>query len=429
VAGAPNRAENASQTPAAQGPAGDALTESGGVVLAVVREVFAELKNRRLEPTPRNFQLVCDVVCGRLGVFATLGGTASAELRNWRVVRTELTDIARLCIDFLGRFAAGRADVGAAFERLRQDVGASEPLRLRLVRDELLSRLHALAGEWTSPDDRTVVQEVLRTVADYMAMATAGSAAFGTRVEEIRHRVESASGMDDLRALQGLLGEAVANAAREASSMRAELERLNRQISWSSRQINTLEQALVESRRAMHVDPLTRVPNRRALDEWVAANLYDAQRLARPYSLLVLDLDRFKQINDEHGHLIGDRVLVEAARRLLAGIRDKDFLARYGGEEFVIVLPDCALPIAEAVARRLCAILERKPVVHQEVQVPVTTSVGVAEAHAEEGFAEIFARADRCVYLAKETGRNRAVSERELQGAPRHPPGATAEAS
>jgi diguanylate cyclase len=114
---------------------------------------------------------------------------------------------------------------------------------------------------------------------------------------------------------------------------------------------------------------------------------------------------------------------------LLAGIRDKDFLARYGGEEFVIVLPDCALPIAEAVARRLCAILERKPVVHQGVQVVVTTSVGVAEAHAGEGFAEVFERADRCVYMAKQSGRNRAVTEKELQGAPRHPTGATAEAS
>ncbi len=425
----PHRGEEVPQATGTPIPAGDHLTESAGVVLTVVREVFAELKNRRLEPTPRNFQLVCDAVCGRLGVFATFAGPGSAEYRNWRLVRAELTDIARHCIDFLGRFAAGRADLVAAFDRLREDVGVSEPMRLRLVRDELMGRLHTLASEKTSPEDRAVVQEVLRTVADYMASASAGSAAFGTRVEEIRRRVESATDMEELRALQGLLGEAAASAAREASAMRAELERLNRQISWSSRQINTLEQALIESRRAMHVDPLTRVPNRRALDEWVAANLYQGERLARPFSLLVLDLDRFKQINDVHGHLVGDRVLVEAARRLLAGIRDKDFLARYGGEEFVIVLPDCALPIAEAVARRLCALLERKPVVHQGLEVPVTTSIGVAEAQPEEGFAEIFERADRCVYLAKQAGRNRAVTEKELQGAPRHPPGASAVAS
>jgi diguanylate cyclase len=103
---------------------------------------------------------------------------------------------------------------------------------------------------------------------------------------------------------------------------------------------------------------------------------------------------------------------------LQSGIRDKDFLARYGGEEFVIVLPDCALPIAMAVARRLCVLLERKPVVHQGREIGITASIGVAECHAAEPFRDVFSRADRCLYVAKEQGRNRALGEKELPEGP-----------
>lgn len=389
------------------------MSESASVLLAVLREVLSELAIRQLPPTPRNFELVCEVVCNRLGVFATLA--PGDELRLARAVRAELSGALESCFELLSRIAPDRPEVLAAVAGFRDALGAMDPGALHGGRQTLAAQLRTLdVGGGVAASERSMLRGVLRTIAEYLTAATAGSAQFGARAEEIRRRVESADGIDDLRLLQGLLVEAAATAAREARVMKEELERLNRQVAVSTRQIGTLEQALVESRRAMHLDALTRIPNRRALEEWISSQLYDSGRLIRPYCLLVLDLDHFKHINDVHGHLAGDRVLAESARRLLAGIRDKDFLARYGGEEFVVVLPECPLSISEAVARRLCTLLERKPISHQGADIGVTASIGVALAADGEAFGEVFERADRCVYLAKEAGRNRVVSENAL---------------
>jgi diguanylate cyclase len=394
------------------------VSDSAGVLLAVAREVFAELKSRQLDPSPRNFGAVCDEVCARLGVVAVVAGEERADLRAGKDAHLELVELLQVCVDFIGRLVSDRLEMTAALGRVRAELAASDPHRLRAAREELTARVRTFEAEPSAAHEKSVMRGLLRSLADYLASASGGSQVFATRVDEVRRKVEQASTVNELRALQILLGDAAATAVREAQAMRGELDRLNNQVSWSTRQINTLEQALVESRRAMHVDPLTHIPNRRALDEWLTTQLYDGDRPLRPFSLLVLDLDRFKIVNDNHGHLAGDRVLADAARRLQSGIRDKDFLARYGGEEFVIVLPDCALPIAMAVARRLCVLLERKPVVHQGREIGITASIGVAECHAAEPFRDVFSRADRCLYVAKEQGRNRALGEKELPEGP-----------
>ena len=206
-----------------------------------------------------------------------------------------------------------------------------------------------------------------------------------------------------------------AAAAAGAVTMKDKLGELSHTVADSRSQIDRLERALTESRQKMNLDPLTRVPNRRALDGWVGGQLYSGDVLKRDYTLLVVDLDHFKHVNDTHGHLAGDRVLAETARRLKMGIRDIDFLARYGGEEFVLVLPDCDLRIGTAVAERLCQLVRRKPITHEGTDITVTASIGVGTARAGEAFSVVFERADQCVYIAKDNGRNQAVPETRLQ--------------
>ena len=147
-------------------------------------------------------------------------------------------------------------------------------------------------------------------------------------------------------------------------------------------------------------DPLTGLPNRRSWDEEVRLALARAQRQAKPLALAMIDLDRFKQFNDTHGHQAGDALLAEAAASWRLSLRVTDFLARYGGEEFAVLLPDCPPDEAVAVLGRL-----RESTPEQQ-----TCSAGIAYWDGSESPEELVARADAALYQAKSGGRDRVVT-------------------
>lgn len=167
-----------------------------------------------------------------------------------------------------------------------------------------------------------------------------------------------------------------------------------------------------EAEREAHTDALTGLSNRRRFDELLAAAVDRAHRDGRPVSLLVLDLDRFKEINDQHGHQTGDAVLREVAWTLRSGVRGIDAPARLGGEEFGVILPATDAAGAITLAERLRIGVEQIRVTSSTgTELRVTTSVGigtVAGAGAETG--ELVALADGALYRAKREGRNRTVT-------------------
>jgi diguanylate cyclase len=342
-------------------------------------------------------------------------GTELLATKQTQRRSAELLALGQTVLDFVGRVLPDLPEIESVLSHAKERLGTADPRGVQEIRIELSSHFQRVQGA-TVPvqEQKTVIKGVLRTLADQLAQASAGSEQFEKSAQDIRRRLESANDLTELRQLQDLLVREAGTAASEASRMRNQLGELSTQVNTSQQQIDTLERALVETRQAMNLDPLTRVPNRRAMNDWVESTLYPPGRPERGYSLLVLDLDHFKKVNDTHGHLAGDAVLSETAKRVKLGIRDMDMLARYGGEEFVLVLPDCDLHIARAVADRMCALVARKPVTHENVPIPVTTSIGVATKRPGEAFKEVFERADQCVYQAKQGGRNRAVTELSL---------------
>lgn len=156
-------------------------------------------------------------------------------------------------------------------------------------------------------------------------------------------------------------------------------------------------------------DPVTGINNRAAMDQTLEREVELAHRHRIPLSLIMLDVDRFKQINDEHGHLTGDEILRQVARCIAECIRRSDVLFRYGGEEFAIVLANTELYGATLLAQRVRSAVERMPVRHGEAEVPVTVSVGVSQLEDGDEAVDLIAKADRALYRAKEQGRNRVV--------------------
>jgi two-component system cell cycle response regulator len=150
-------------------------------------------------------------------------------------------------------------------------------------------------------------------------------------------------------------------------------------------------------------DQLTSLFNRRSLFEIAPKEVASAQRHGYPISLFMLDLDHFKEVNDNYGHQAGDSVLREIGALILSLLREGDFAARFGGEEFVVLLPHCKMSDAMARAEDLRAAIEGQ----NPASLPVTTSIGVATLAPGWNFEALFRAADEAVYRAKANGRNR----------------------
>ena len=160
-------------------------------------------------------------------------------------------------------------------------------------------------------------------------------------------------------------------------------------------------------RRARH-DPLTGALNRLHFGQQGQSELHRGQRYQRPLSVLMLDLDHFKEVNDTYGHQAGDRVLQALVRACRSQLRAVDLLGRLGGEEFGVVLPETDLATALGVAQRLRRAVAELVVPCELGPVTCTVSIGAAQADPQESaFPRLVARADRALYRAKHRGRNR----------------------
>jgi diguanylate cyclase (GGDEF)-like protein len=163
-----------------------------------------------------------------------------------------------------------------------------------------------------------------------------------------------------------------------------------------------------ELRRLATHDHLTELSNRRAVVDRLALEMRRAARELMPLSVVIVDLDHFKRINDTYGHGAGDVLLREAARRLRSVLRSHDSLGRYGGEEFLLVLPGCSEGDAWDVAERARTAIASAPVTTGDLVLPMTASFGLASvAEPDEDPDDLIERADRALYRAKAGGRNR----------------------
>jgi len=189
--------------------------------------------------------------------------------------------------------------------------------------------------------------------------------------------------------------------ARQLLELNVALGETQRELGRSKRELERREIAI---RQISLTDALTGVGNRRHLDETLAAEIVRAQRYSAPLSMVMLDIDHFKRVNDTWGHEAGDRVLQEVGKQLIALLRQTDTASRLGGEEFVVLMPSTKLEDAMASAERMRLALEQHVI---DNVPPVTASFGVASLVSGESGPAMLARADEALYAAKHEGRNR----------------------
>ncbi|MBL1377543.1 GGDEF domain-containing protein [Zobellella iuensis] len=182
-----------------------------------------------------------------------------------------------------------------------------------------------------------------------------------------------------------------------------------------SRANNELVRLNQQLKQLATTDALTLCPNRRAAEARLQYELANLQRYHHPFCIVMVDIDHFKHINDQHGHDIGDKVLRHFAHTGRQAIRETDVLARIGGEEFLLILPETEHQQGLQLARRLLDTISATPLYLADRTISISFSGGLTEARKTDGTNDLLVRADRALYQAKEKGRCRICSEHPLQ--------------
>ncbi len=206
---------------------------------------------------------------------------------------------------------------------------------------------------------------------------------------------------DTFNAMASRMQQLVGNLEERVEERTAELARAKRELEDAVLLLDEKNRALdLQSR----TDGLTRLANRFGLDAALKQELQRAQRYGGEFSIILLDVDRFKNVNDTHGHQVGDTVLVQFANVLRSCVRDTDVVGRWGGEEFLLICPGIGLELAKAMAERLRATISLLEFVNAG---RITSSLGVTTHVPGDTVQSMLHRADQALYLAKENGRNR----------------------
>ncbi|MFP4058525.1 MAG: GGDEF domain-containing protein [Candidatus Brocadiia bacterium] len=290
-------------------------------------------------------------------------------------------------------------------ERVRR---VSSSLRsMALVFDPTRASLFAKQGEGL----RTLASTIGESVEQLSQANHRITADMGDHVRQLDQMAELPPGED----LAERLKTTVDRVRKMAGEVQSNFQAIASKVESANEGISTIEQELTVAREKAIYDSLTRLHSRAALDEHLDAAIRGGETKG-PWCFLIIDIDHFKQVNDTHGHVVGDALLFKVARLIEGAIRwkaGKDFLARYGGEEFAVVLAGATLKDAANVAERI-----RKAVGSSRWKyraqaattiINATVSLGVAQYRNGDTAATLIERADKALYRAKKSGRNRTV--------------------
>ena len=305
-------------------------------------------------------------------------------------------------------FAYCSEDKHRLCQRIDRLIQAGEAFTLGVM-DSLYQDFFAYPSG-TSADDSRELRNIATQLADRITADNGVINAYGSLLREWGPLLDTASTRQDVQRVTTTLQ----TATNVASGKMQALEQL---FAASVVRIGELHEKLARSEKDAATDPLTGLANRRAFYSALEEATAHAVRDGTEVSLLLLDIDHFKQFNDVHGHLMGDNVLRLVAQVLIRNIKGRDTAARYGGEEYAVILAEAGMEAALTVADQIRDLLETRPLLNRKTGESlgvITCSVGVALYRPEEAMGDLIERADRALYRAKQTGRNRVVAQETI---------------
>ncbi len=255
------------------------------------------------------------------------------------------------------------------------------------------------------------IQKILKSVFDEILLSSELTSDYGIKLKSYSVELGSTLEPSGIRTIVKRMIKDTTRASETSLILKTRLEK-------TKAEAQTLKEKLEVAERKVMIDPLTELNNRKAFNNKIEELYNEFQIKENPFSVVFLDIDFFKKVNDTHGHQVGDEILQVVGGVLKESLKGKDFAARYGGEEFVVLLQTTALENAVTVANNI-----RKDVHKTQLKLTdtgekmdrISISLGVSQVRKKDTIDSVLKRADDALYLAKESGRNNVKSENELK--------------
>jgi diguanylate cyclase len=254
------------------------------------------------------------------------------------------------------------------------------------------------------------IQKILKHILHEILGQSNSITHYSKKLNKYLCQLDSAKELSEIRQI-------VKDIIKDTTTMEESSRTLQQQLKKATAEAQDLKQNLEKSEREMLIDILTGVCNRKAFDKKIN-EFYDRFKKKNDFfSVIILDIDLFKKLNDSYGHRIGDEVLAIVGARLKECVKGKDFIARYGGDEFVVLLPMTTLKQTTIVAENI-----RKDMIEKQLKLKktgerigsISVSLGVSQIHSRDTINSVIERADEALYLAKSAGGNNIKSENDL---------------
>jgi diguanylate cyclase len=280
------------------------------------------------------------------------------------------------------------------------------------------SRLETLYQKYVADGDRIVISKLLtqislmlRDITSHVSETEGDLAGHGNKLGDLADRIGEAR---DYKEIKSIVDQMLV----ETKALVDSGKRLQTRMKISSDDLRQLQEELEKSQQEAQTDTLTSLINRRGLEKKFELERIRAKQNDSPFSIILIDIDHFKRVNDTFGHLVGDSLLKSLARMMTGHLRKNDIAARYGGEEFLILLPETAIEGAKAVGQKIQTALAAKEWKIKDTgenMGKITLSMGVAQYKFNEPEKALIKRADDALYFAKQNGRNQIISQEMLE--------------
>ncbi len=275
--------------------------------------------------------------------------------------------------------------------------------------EEVLNMLHTQFSNEVDSDEleelRSELEALVTTMHSSVREIAGESSGLSSSLLVSAQTISHTDSIGDIR-------EVISHVVSDTRKFSKKSAELGARFEAAKQEMESMRETLSSLQDEVRRDELTGIPNRKAFDEMLEKQISLGKRQQRPFTLLVIDIDHFKKVNDTYGHLIGDEVLRFMARRVESRLRTEDMAARFGGEEFTAILPETVAEDAIVLANELREYFAKTKLnraTEPKTIGKVTISVGVAQYKNGESAEEIISRADQALYKAKEGGRNQVV--------------------
>ena len=298
------------------------------------------------------------------------------------------------------------------FNKLRETI--SRPLDLRVIAqaeqylEEIMQRQEIIRRNLG--DAKVTLKQIVVSLITNIEELTDSTGEYQEKLEYYSEKISQTDDIKELNQWLVIIMEETGQMQKSTLNYRNDFLAAREEVNLAQNKINQLEIELQEMGEKVHEDHLTGILNRRGLDDAFEREASRAIRQQAPLCYALLDIDNFKQLNDTHGHKVGDDALVYLVESVKDTTRPEDIVSRYGGEEFVILLPNTELEEAVHILSRIRRNLTKKFFLHENKRLLITFSAGVAQLQPGELQESIFKRADEALYRAKEGGKNQILT-------------------